>query len=104
LFQFRKEVIDAFGVGDVKFNDRDLSFSSILHDLLFGLVGLINVSTGHDDIHDWALDEMLNDTIANSLVASSNNNGSFFVFHHKFVDRKRYYFLEQKLFVINRVV
>ena len=86
LFEFRNEVIDAFRVGDIKFHDRDLSFSSFLHDLLFGLVGLINVSTSHDDIHDWALDKMLNKTITDSLVASSDNNGSFFVFYHNFVD------------------
>ncbi len=90
-------MIDGFGVRYIKCGDRQSAFSFLLHDLVFCFVGFIDVSTGHDNIHDRAFGEMLNNAITDSLVTSGDDNGFFFIFHKNAGCRKRYLFILGKL-------
>jgi hypothetical protein len=83
-------LIDFFGVRYIKCGDRQSALSFLLHDLVFCFVGFIDVSTCHDNIHDRAFGEMLNNSITDSLVASGDDNGFFFIFHKNAGCRKRY--------------
>ena len=92
-------MVDAFGVRDIKCGDRQSGLSFLLHDLVFCFIGFINVSACHDNFHDRAFGEMLNNAVTNSLVTSSDNNVFFFIFHEMWVVEKDIYlFFWKKLY------
>lgn len=70
------ESFDAFGIGDIKGFDMDVGSRVLGKDLVTSLIGKLNVSAGHDDVPVGCFGEMVDDSIADALIGSGDNDVS----------------------------
>ncbi len=76
LLDKRNESINALGIGHIKLFNMDVGSWVFGEDFITGLIGKFDISASHYDVPVLAFGEMVDDTVSDTLVGSSDDDVS----------------------------